>query len=174
MLPWKNRRKGLLILVSDSPKLHCFTLQYTFCLRNISNCQWHCILLSTQAFVSDALNSFLCLRYERFVVALEEASRDMLPALKNKALKVCFLFILWLCVCVCFLGSHFRLDLIFTLSSYKVTWHFYSIRFANIINLINILSWLLEDIYQHMCAGHICATESEVRARTQATFCTCE
>lgn len=31
-------------------------------------------------------------RYERFVVALEEASRDMLPVLKNKALKVGFLF----------------------------------------------------------------------------------
>jgi len=27
-------------------------------------------------------------RYERFVIGLEEASRDMLPALKNKALKV--------------------------------------------------------------------------------------
>lgn len=30
----------------------------------------------------------LSLRYERFVFALEEASRDMLPELKNKALKV--------------------------------------------------------------------------------------
>lgn len=28
-------------------------------------------------------------RYERFVIALEEASRDMLPILKDKALKVC-------------------------------------------------------------------------------------
>lgn len=172
MLPWKNRRKGLLILVPDSPKLRYFTLQYTFCLQNISNCQWHCILLSTQAFVSDALNSFLCLRYERFVVALEEASRDMLPALKNKALKVRFLYIL--CFFFLFPGSHFRLDLIFTLSSYKVTWHYYNKRFANIINLRNFLSKLLEDIYQHMCAGRIRATESEVRARTQATFCTCE
>lgn len=28
-------------------------------------------------------------RYERFVIALEEASRDLLPILKDKALKVC-------------------------------------------------------------------------------------
>lgn len=31
-------------------------------------------------------------RYERFVVALEEASKDMLPVLKDKALKVSLLF----------------------------------------------------------------------------------
>ncbi|XP_014516583.1 CCAAT/enhancer-binding protein zeta [Vigna radiata var. radiata] len=32
-------------------------------------------------------------RYERFVVALEEASRDMLPALKNKALKAIYVLL---------------------------------------------------------------------------------
>ncbi|KAH1149412.1 hypothetical protein GLYMA_16G012100v4 [Glycine max] len=32
-------------------------------------------------------------RYERFVVALEEASRDMLPALKNKALKAVYVLL---------------------------------------------------------------------------------
>ncbi|KAL1293724.1 hypothetical protein AAHE18_19G092200 [Arachis hypogaea] len=32
-------------------------------------------------------------RYERFVVALEEASRDMLPALKNKALKSIYILL---------------------------------------------------------------------------------
>lgn len=33
-------------------------------------------------------NKLLHARYERFVSALEEASRDMLPILKDKALKV--------------------------------------------------------------------------------------
>ncbi|XP_045789959.1 CCAAT/enhancer-binding protein zeta-like [Trifolium pratense] len=32
-------------------------------------------------------------RYERFIVALEEASRDMLPALKNKSLKTIFVLL---------------------------------------------------------------------------------
>lgn len=31
------------------------------------------------------------IRYDLFVFALEEASRDMLPQLKDKALKVCLL-----------------------------------------------------------------------------------
>lgn len=46
-------------------------------------------------FVIGSFTSFGCLRYERFIVALEEASRDMLPALKNKSLKVSFLFTLY-------------------------------------------------------------------------------
>lgn len=35
------------------------------------------------------MNLLVHCRYERFVIALEEASRDMLPILKDKALKVC-------------------------------------------------------------------------------------
>ena len=34
-------------------------------------------------------------RYERFVMALEESSKDMLPSLKDIATKVCS-FLLWL------------------------------------------------------------------------------
>ena len=49
------------------------------------------------------LNADNYLRYERFVVALEEASRDMLPILKDKATKVglfyCSLFITVLHLC---------------------------------------------------------------------------
>lgn len=38
---------------------------------------------------------FYFFRYERFVVALEEASKDMLPVLKDKALKVSLNFLVY-------------------------------------------------------------------------------
>lgn len=74
--------------------------QLTFCLRNhnMPMIGWSVHFPVHQYILelgSNAFNGFWCLRYERFVVALEEASRDMLPALKNKALKVVFLFIFY-------------------------------------------------------------------------------
>ena len=57
-----------------------------------------CLILLTlfSSFFSwvDLINALSCMdllgccRYERFIVAIEEASRDMLPILKDKALKV--------------------------------------------------------------------------------------
>lgn len=46
------------------------------------------------------MNLHTYLRYERFVFALEEASRDMLPILKDKALKVSLCHsVLFVCLC---------------------------------------------------------------------------
>lgn len=68
----------------------------------------------SSSFVSGSFTSFCCLRYERFIVALEEASRDMLPALKNKSLKVSFPYTIYF---VLFLVSNSGLVFSLTIDS---------------------------------------------------------
>lgn len=48
-------------------------------------------VISVVGDLFNLLSDVKFIRYERFVIALEEASRDDLPALKTKALKVVFL-----------------------------------------------------------------------------------
>jgi hypothetical protein len=83
----------LLVVVADSPRLSYVILYLSFSIlvlsdHNIVSFQKQCSFICQFKLFSVQFAIFCCLRYERFVVALEEASRDMLPALKNKSLKV--------------------------------------------------------------------------------------
>lgn len=77
-------------LFLDCTQGHCLD----FCISYVPQVDF--ITTSLASFLlneiaSSYVNMHNYLRYERFVFALEEASRDMLPILKDKALKVSLL-----------------------------------------------------------------------------------